>query len=340
MGTKYTLTYFFNEQFSFYYETASNILDSSDNKTSGTGVSIPITLLNNNSLPVMSLLEQPNNKLDSESIASYYTLNKIFLSGTSYFSILNQEKTSVSSQTKPNGSKYQLILQGYLNDYNNNQNKQILIILPIFTNVSYTKQGSNNSVTTLNNTYLNDLLNIHINEKNNVVNGINVNQLLSGASNPNLYKDVLIKQTTYTIVQFKETNLWADIKIPNNITLTNPFIPSDVPKSINIKNNGKIIETSIVDDIYIDCSPTNNLGEPVDMYTSKNLDQLNFFKIDNFNVWGGFILAIVILIAIVFGAIKIFEMSESNSDLFNVISLGKLKYLSKPITTSTATVPT
>ena len=63
MGTKYTLTYFFNEQFSFYYEKPTNILDSSDSKTSGTGFSIPITLLNNNSLPVMSLLEQPNNNV-------------------------------------------------------------------------------------------------------------------------------------------------------------------------------------------------------------------------------------------------------------------------------------
>jgi hypothetical protein len=198
--------------------------------------------------------------------------------------------------------------------------------------VSYTKQG-NNSVTNLNNTYLNNLLNIHINEKNNVVNGIDINELLSGASSPNLYKDVIIKQTTYTIIQFKETNLWADIKLPN-IKLTNPFIPSNLPKSINIKNNGKKIETSIVDDIYIDCSPLDTLGKPVDVYTSKNLDQLNFFQIDNFNVWGGFILAIVILVAIVFGAIKIFEMSESKSgSLFDV--LGKVKNLSKPTTTTT-----
>ena len=115
---------------------------------------------------------------------------------------------------------------------------------------------------------------------------------------------------TYTIVHFEKTNLWANINLPSNITLTNPFIPSTVPTTISVRNNGNIIKTAMANDIYIDCSPTNNVGESVAVYTSKNLDQLNFFKIDNFDVWGGFLLAIIILFVVVFGAIKMFQLSE------------------------------
>lgn len=297
-----TLSYYFNTETSFNYEPTTNILSQSNS----TGVSIPIRLLNNNSsLSVISIMN------NSESIASYYTLNKIFLSGTSVFSTLNQNNTV--SQNKPTGSIYQLILQGYLNDYNQNQNNQILIILPIFTNVSNTKQGNNNSVTNLNNTYLNDLLNISIGNTNNVVNGIDINSFLSGATSANFYKNVInnnITNITYTIVHFGKTNLWANIKLPSNIRLTSPFIPSTIPTTISVRNNGNIIKTAMANDIYIDCSPTNNVGESVAVYTSKNLDQLNFFQIDNFNVWGGFLLAIVILFIVVFGAIKMFQFSE------------------------------
>lgn len=297
-----TLSYYFNKETSFNYEPTTNIL----NQSNSTGVSIPITLLNNNSsLSVMSIMN------NSESIASYYTLNKIFLSGTSVFSTLNQDNTV--SQNKPTGSNYQLILQGYLNDYNhnqNNQNNQILIILPIFTNVSNTKQGNNNSVTNLNNAYLNDLLNISIGNTNNVVNGIDINEFLSGATSANFYKNVMNDKITYTIVHFGKTNLWANIRLPSNITLTSPFIPSTIPTTISVRNNGNIIKTAMANDIYIDCSPTNNVGESVAVYTSKNLDQLNFFQIDNLDVWGGFLLAIVILFVVVFGAIKMFQFSE------------------------------
>ena len=179
-----TLSYYFNKETSFNYESTTNIL----NDSTSTGVSIPITLLNNNSsLSVISIMD------NLQTIASYYTLNKIFLSGTSVFSNLNETKTAVVSQNKPQNSTYQLILQGYLNDYNhnqNNQNNQILIILPIFTNVSHTLQGNNNSVTNLNNAYLNDLLNISIGNTNNVVNGIDINEFLSGTTSANLYKNV------------------------------------------------------------------------------------------------------------------------------------------------------
>jgi hypothetical protein len=302
-----TLSYYFNKETSFNYQSTTTIL----NKSNSTGISIPITLLNNNSsLSVMAIIDKINN---SETTASYYTLDKIFLSGTSVFSTLNQEKNAIVSQNKPSGSIYQLILQGYLNDYNHNQNNpnnQILIILPIFTNVSKTKQGNNNSVTNLNNAYLNDLLNISIGNTNNVVNGIDINSFLSGTTDANFYKNEIINNITYTIVHFEKTNLWANIRVPSNITLTNPFIPSTIPTTISVRNNGNIIKTAIANDIYIDCSPTNNVGESVAVYTSKNLDQLNFFQIDNFDVWGGFLLAIVILFVIIFGAIKFFQMTE------------------------------
>lgn len=300
-----TLSYYFNDETSFNYQPTTNIL----NNSTSTGVSIPITLLNNNSsLSVMSIMD------NSETIASYYTLNKMFLSGTSVFSTVNADKTI--TQIKPQNSTYQLILQGYLNDYNhnqNNQNNQILIILPIFTNVSNTIQGNNNSVTNLNNSYLNDLLNISIGNTNNVVNGIDINEFLSGTTSANLYKNVSNNNIIYTIVHFKKTNLWANIRLPTNITLTNPFIPSTEPTTISVRNNGNMIKTAVANDIYIDCSPTNNLGEAVDIYTSKNLDQLNFFQIANMDVWGGFLLAIIILIAVLFGVIKLFQMSETDT---------------------------
>lgn len=301
-----TLSYYFNDETSFNYESATSILNDSKN----TGVSIPIKLLNNNSsLSVMSIMD------NAETITTFYTLDKIFLSGTSDFSTLTDDKTS-ESKSKPTDSNYQLILQGYLNDYNHNQtaqNNQILIILPIFTNVSKTKQGNNTSVTNLNNSYLNDLLNISIGATNNVVNGIDINSFLSGISEANLYKNIINNNITYTIVHFGKTNLWANIKLPTNITLTNTLIPSVLPKTIKVRNNGNIIKTANADDIYIDCRPLDTLGKPADVFTSKNLDQLNFFQIDNFDIWGGFFVAIIIVIILIFGAFKIYQMTEDTT---------------------------
>ena len=314
-----TLSYYFDNETSVYYENVTNILNGSDNKTSGTGVSIPITLINHSNSITMSIK-------NSESIAKYYTLNKIFLSGTSYFSTVKTDKTI--SQSIPNNSNYQLILQGILNDSNNNKNNQILIILPIFTNVSNTIQGNNNSVTNLNNSYLNELLNINIGHTNNIVNGFDINNFLSGTTSANLYTNVSNNNIIYTIIQFQKTNLWANIKLPTNIKLTNLFIPSTLPETISVLNNGNALTTSISNDIYIDCSPTNNLGEKIDVYSSKDLDQLNLFKIDNVDViyvWGAFLLSFVILAAIFVGLLKIFQMSQTNSGdgIFNIFSKGQ-----------------
>lgn len=321
-----TLSYYFDNETSVYYENVTNILNSSDNKTSGSGVSIPITLINHSNSITMSIK-------NSESIAKYYTLNKIFLSGTSYFSTLNPDKTI--SQTIPNNSNYQLIIQGNLNDSNNNlnnTNNQILIILPIFTNVSDTIQGNNNSVTNLNNSYLNELLNISIGHTNNIVNGFDINNFLSGTTSANLYTNVSNNNIIYTIVQFKKTNLWANITLPTNIKLTNLFIPSTTPDTISVLNNGTTITTSIANDIYIDCSPTNNLGEKVDVYSSKNLDQLNLFKINDVEViyvWGAIILSLAILGALIFCTFKILGLSGTDGGgIFN-LTKGKGQTTSK-----------
>jgi hypothetical protein len=73
-------------------------------------------------------------------------------------------------------------------------------------------------------------------------------------------------------------------------------------------NNGKPITKTTQQDIYIDCSPTNNLGQPVDIYSSKNLDQLAMFEINDLKVWAFRIITIFVIMLIVFVIIKIFQV--------------------------------
>jgi hypothetical protein len=81
---------------------------------------------------------------------------------------------------------------------------------------------------------------------------------------------------------------------------------------ISTVNNGSAITKITEQDIYIDCSPTNNLGQPVDIYTSKNLDQLKMFEIHDLKIWAFRIITIFVIILIVFVIIKMFRIDDAS----------------------------
>jgi len=287
------LLYYFNNETSFFYNTIVPIL---------TGTGIQITMPNNNSS--LSVINITNKK----GVPSYYTLNSISITMTSEY-----DNTPIGS------SSYQLVLQGNLNDYNNNNVNQILIILPIYTNVAYTIAGENNAITNINNVYISNLFaNVSLQGTYNFLDGMDLNQFFIGtdATPANIYTNVIDVNTPnviYTIVQCPQTNIWTNESLPLNTALMSINIPStSVPESITMKNNGKTIAVVSENDIYIDCKPTNNLGEPVDVYTSKDLDQLKMFKINDLKVWSFRFITIFIIILIVFVVIKIFQIKNDS----------------------------
>jgi len=73
------------------------------------------------------------------------------------------------------------------------------------------------------------------------------------------------------------------------------------------------ITPSTETDIYIDCSPTDSKGESVAVYTSKNLDQLNFFKINDLKVWAFRFITFFVLLLIIFIVIKFFQITEKKT---------------------------
>lgn len=290
------LSYYFNNQSSFYY--------SSDGQKILNGDVIQITMPNNNS-------SQSVMKLIDNGITSYYTLNSMYIS------------LNINSSID---SMYQLIIQGNKNDYTDNAINQILIILPIFNSVDNTLEGTLNAITRINNIYISSLFNnITLSDKepymfsygsNNQSEGININQFLDNNNTANIYRNITDFNINYNIIHFQKSNFWIEklpqISLLNNL-LMKPKLPSTAPNSITIANNSGPITTISESDIYIDCSPTNNIGEPVDIYTSKNLDQLNFFKINDLKVWAFRFITIFIIVLIIFIIIKIFQISENGN---------------------------
>jgi hypothetical protein len=290
-----TLSYYFNSQNVFQYTTEPERLLSGINDTNSNAFAVDVPN-NDSSIPVISI------KMD-EGLPRYYSFNKIYISLTSLF---NNQGIS--------NSKYQLILQGNLDNFTTNSSNQIIIIIPIFTSISSTIEGVENSITNMNSNYLDVIFNnMSEDGRQNYLNGVDFNQFLVGTSKANYYSNVIDSgsnpTTVYTIIQFKESNLYQDLKLPSWVLFTvEPSMPTYDADEIITINNGKPITKITQQDIYIDCSPTNNLGQPVDIYTSKNLDQLNMFEINDLKVWAFRIITIFVIILIVFVIIKIFQV--------------------------------
>lgn len=291
------LTYYFNNQQSFYYNKPTLLFK---------GIVIQITMPNNDSSK--SVITFTN-----KGITNYYTLNSLY----------------ISSNTDKNNSKYQLILQGNKNDYANNSTNQILFIIPIINNVSQTIEGIENSVTKLNNLYISSILNnIVLDQTYNFTYGtsntdnatIDINKFLVGIDTGKLYTNITDPntKTIYNIIIFDKSNIYYNLSMSDSISkigLTPMIIGTNIPIPINILNNNGPIATITETDIYIDCSPTNNVGEAVDIYTSKNLDQLNLFQINDLKIWAFRIITIFVILLIIFVTIQIFQISEKKGTL-------------------------
>ena len=291
------LTYYFNNQQSFYYNKPTLLFK---------GIVIQITMPNNDSSK--SVITFTN-----KGITNYYTLNSLY----------------ISSNTDKNNSKYQLILQGNKNDYANNSTNQILFIIPIINNVSQTIEGIENSVTKLNNLYISSILNnIVLDQTYNFTYGtsntdnatIDINKFLVGIDTGKLYTNITDPntKTIYNIIIFDKSNIYYNLSMSGSISkigLTPMIIGTNIPIPINILNNNGPIATITETDIYIDCSPTNNVGEAVDIYTSKNLDQLNLFQINDLKIWAFRIITIFVILLIIFVTIQIFQISEKKGTL-------------------------
>ena len=290
------LSYYFDSQRSFFYEKPSTLLS---------GNTLPITMPNNNS-------GKSTMSLKINGVNSYYTLNSFYIS-------LNMNKNITAS--------YQLILQGNKNDYANDNIRQILVIIPIFNDVYNTIQKTNDSIIKINNLYITSIFNhARVEETYNFTYGngtdidnidkIDINQLLAGADSGKFYKNIIDTTTNinYNIIQFEKSNLWypSTEKPPSifSALIKSPFIGTTTSESINVKNNLNEIKPITETDIYIDCSPTNNIGEAVDVYTSKDLDQLKLFKINDLKIWAFRFITIIVIVLIIFLIIKIFQISE------------------------------
>lgn len=291
-----TLSYYFNSQTVFKYSNKPERFLSGINDTNSDAFAIDLPN-NDSSVPVISI------KME-EGLPRFYSFNKIYISLTSLY-----DNKGIAN------SKYQLILQGNLDNFTTNSTNQIIIIIPIFTSVSSTIEGAENVTTNMNSNYLDVIFNnITEDGRQNYLNGVDFNQFLVGASKANYYSNVTDSgsnpTTVYTIIQFKESNLYQNLNIPIWASFSvEPSMPSYDADTIIVKNNGKPITKTTQEDIYIDCSPTNNLGQPVDIYTSKNLDQLAMFEINDLKVWAFRIITIFVIILIVFVIIKIFQIN-------------------------------
>jgi len=291
------LTYYFNKVRTFEYK---------ENTTLFGGDVYPITM--------------PNNDRNKSVI-------KIINGGTPSFYTLEQLYISLSSI---GGTTYQLILEGNKNDYANNSTNKILLIIPIFNNRTNTILTTDTDEIKKNKLYITQIIkNIsttttkyNFTTDNNDSNSVDINNLLIGINKGSFYDNKTYNITnaqgtnttspTYDVITFDKSNIYTDEiftdelknnvlnKLKTGINMESFITPID----IEISNNNGNISTTVADDIYIDCSPTNNIGQPVDVYTSKNLDQLNFFKVDNFNKSGVIISIIMILILIILIVLK------------------------------------
>ena len=301
------LSYFFKPQVNFRYSLA-RLFD-----VDVIQLNMPY---NNNSETVMSLTRVANN---AHLPPVYYTLNSLYIAGSS----------TIPGETAPN--LFKLMFQGYINDYTQNSMKQILIILPVFDS-AYSALEPSSSITMLNNKYLTNLFSkINYMDKPNIIansdiKNIELNNLIGPMNSAKFYSNVIDQRSkiNYTIIEFDQSYLWLDkttqIMISNlqpiRIGYTLPLFTSNnkkiTPVDIRVINNFKQIETTTATDIYIDCSPTNNKGQPVDIYTSKNLDQLNMFKINDLRIWAFRFITIFVILLIVYVVIKVFQLSSNN----------------------------
>jgi hypothetical protein len=287
------LYYFFNDQKSFYF--------SSNGEQILNGDVVKITMPNNNgSQSVIKIVE--------DNTPSYYALNSIYIS-------LNM--------TSGINSTYQLMLQGNRNDFTNNTSNQILLILPIFNSVNDTIEKTQNAITNINDVYINALFNnMRLNETYNFTSGssavqqtMDINQFLSSQT-VSKYYNVTENNINYRVMKFDKSNLWIS-SFPSRSLLGSLIRKPSITGSytnVDVKNNRTPLTTITETDIYIDCSPTNNIGEKVDIYTSKDLDQLKFFKIDDIRVWAFRFITICLIILIIFVIIKIFQVSSDSKN--------------------------
>lgn len=285
------LYYYFNNQTSFYYNfDSSKILG---------GDVVQITMPNNNNnQSIFSILD--------DNIIHYYTFNSIYIA------------KSFSSET----GKYQLILQGYKNDYANNTSSQLLLMLPIFNKASDTINGKSNSVTQLNNVYIDSILkNMEFQGTYNFKYGemedsVDMNKFLTNNTEAAYFTNIVDSNIKTNVIVFSKSNFYValpeigllqGLKTPPDTTkLTGSGTPM---KPITIESNGVKIVSTTETDIYIDCSPTNNIGEQVDIYTSKDMDQLNFFQINDLKVWAFRFVTFFVMLLIIFIIIKIFQIT-------------------------------
>lgn len=291
------LYYFFNKQSSFYYSAdGSQILG---------GDVIQITMPTNNSnQTVFSLLDGKE--------THYYTLNSMYL----------------SLSFNPRSGMYQLILQGNKNDYTNNKTSQILLIIPIFTKASDTIGGVNSPITQINNIYIGSILkNMEFEETYNFSYGesedsVDMNKMLTGNSEAGYYPNIIDGNVNSNIIVFNKSNLYvvmSETALMKTLTRRPLISKLNVPiKKITVGNNGMQIVSTTETDIYIDCSPTNSIGEKVDIYTSKDLDQLDLFKINDLKIWAFRFVTIFIILLIIFIIIKIFQVSINGKTTVNV----------------------
>lgn len=285
------LLYYLNNQTSFYYDFDSTKLLGGD--------VVKITMPNNNnSQSVFSILDNY--------VTNYYTLNAMY----------------IARNFSPQTGKYQLIIQGYKNEYANSTTSQLLLMLPIFNRASDTINGISSSLTQLNNVYIDSIF------KNAAFQGtynfkygemedsVDMNIFLTNNTEAAYYTNIVDSNIKTNVIVFSKSNFYAalpeiglleQLKTPPDSTkLTGSGTPM---KSITIKSNGVKIASTTETDIYIDCSPTNNIGEKVDIYTSKDMDQLNFFQINDLKVWAFRFVTFFVMLLIIFIIIKIFQIT-------------------------------
>jgi hypothetical protein len=296
------LSYYFNKQNNFVY-TLEELFG---------GQCIQIDMpYNDNSTSVIALSNVKNKQALSP---NYYTFNKMYIAGRKI------NETNLLS--------YDLMLQGSINDYTHNSLKQILFIIPIYDS-AYSTIKADNPITSINNKALIAIFNnINLTGTPNILslerdglNSIDLNNFFGNlyttelSSNAILSTDVKDEKSkiTYNIIEFKKSYLWIDrTDIPSLSLITEyvlPEIKDDNKVVINVMNNNMAITPSTETDIYIDCSPTDSKGKSVAVYSSKNLDQLNFFKINDLKIWAFRFITFFVLLIIIFVVIKFFQIS-------------------------------
>jgi len=300
------LLYYFNKQNNFIYTLEELFY--------GRCIQIDMAY-NDNSTSVLALA---NVKENQGLTPNYYTFNRMYIAG---------RKINETARLS-----YELMLQGSINDYTRNSLKQILLILPIHES-SFSTIKSDSPVTALNNKSLKAIFNnINLTGTPNIlsvesdgINNIDLNNFIGNltstemSSNATLSTNITDEKSkiSYNIIRFKKSYLWLDTtNIPTLIAITEyalPAIKDDNNVIISVMNNNMPITPSTETDIYIDCSPTTSTGEPVAVYTSKNLDQLNLFQINDLKVWAFRFITLFVLLLIVFLVIKFFQITEKKT---------------------------